>query len=174
MSTGAYIVNIEEFINGLGDKIHVEVNGDLNVDFTPTQTILEQYLPEIKALIEAILRGQVVEGSPKMKGEMLHLDNAGIRDIVLQTEKNIAISGITYWQSRFSSQDKYDLLILTNNGYITLLDGLYAKDFADHKTISPAIPVPAGCPVAVRVHHGGDYEMDVCVDFEYIELEEKK
>lgn len=171
MGINVNVINWEELSASLEDKINVEISGDVNVDFKPVQDVLERYLPEIKALIQAIVNGQVKEGRCRVKGESIHLKEAATINLMLNTEKSVAISGLTYWQSRFSSLDTYDLLILGENGYITLLEGLYPKDFAETKKISPAVPVPEGCTAVVRIHHGGDHEMDVCVDFEYVELE---
>lgn len=171
-SSGAYVVNWKDFAQSLEGNINVEINGDLNVDFKPVQDVLEKYLPEIKALIEAIANGQVKQGMCGIRGEHLSITQPGEWDISPNTNKSIALTGITYWQSKFSSLDTYDLLIVGGGGYITLFEGLHPKDFAETKKVSPAIPIPAGYSAVVRVHHGAETAVDICIDFEYVELEE--
>lgn len=171
MGLNTNVINWEELAELLADKINVEINGELNVDFGPIQSILEQYLPEIKALIEALSAGTIQQGVCRMKGEHLHVTGSGEQDVTLNTPKKIAVTGITYWQSKFSSLDTFDLLIAGAGGYIRMFEGMHVKDFMQYFSCSPPVPVPEGYSTVVRVHHGSGHDMDVCVDFEYIELE---
>lgn len=173
MGININVINWEELIGGLKDKIQVTVNGNINLG--TTNNILDKYLSQIIKILEELAAEKLQIGKPKVTGKTMRLTGAGDGTILFTHEDSILLTGISYRQDSFSSMDNFDLNItggdIGSTSDYSLLDSIYAKDIIIDKRFEPPVLMPAGFSAELVLHHGDNRVVNVYVDFEYLKLE---
>ena len=170
MSTGMLVLNWNELIEALQDKINIMIDGDISVDFSNLSSLFEKYFPDIIELLKAIMNNNKrPEGIQKAKG--LHQKVMGSSSYTLRytPREDVLMTGITYSQSLFTCDDTFDLKIVSPQGKeLLLMDGVYVKDGMQHKLFQCFLPIPQGYEIKLDIHNNSGNAKDVWVDFEYL------
>lgn len=171
MGTPSYVVNWEELIGQLEDKIEVTINGDFNFDLGPLEAILGQYFPDILELLRALVEQTKRTGIQRMQGVSKQVMASGDYRFILRPESDILLTGLTYAQSQYICDDTFDLVVASREGVeIPLFLGLSVKDSLQQKFFARFFPVPSGYEVVVILHAASGGK-DAWVDFEYLDLD---
>lgn len=172
MGIPVYVTNWKKLIDGMQDKIQVNINGDFNFDFGPIEDVLNQYFPDILEILKALAEQSKKTGMQQIKGQSEQIHSAGNHTFTFRPESDILLTGLTYAQSKYSCDETYDLIVTSPDGVsIKLFDKVPVKDTMQQKLLARFFPVPVGCTVKVVLHavEGGKTGW---VDFEYLNLEE--
>lgn len=170
MSLPSYILNWEELIGYLKDKINVIIDGELNFDFSNLEDILNKYFPDIIELLKALVDNtKKPSGVQKMKGYHKQVISNHAYEFIFMPSEDVLLTGITYAQSIYKCDDTFDLILLSDEGKgLTLFESLYVKDALQHKLFQLFCPIPEGYTIKLIMNNGSGITKDVWVDFEYI------
>ena len=165
MSLPSYVLNWDELINALKG-----MDGGLNLDFSSLTELLEKYFPDIIELLKALVDNtKKPSGTQKMKGYHKQVISNKAYTFLFTPEEDVMLTGITYAQSIYKCDDRFDLIVVNDSGEeLTLFDGLYVKDAMQHKLFQVFFPVPKGYEVKLVMHNQSARTKDVWVDFEYL------
>ena len=153
MGVPSYVVNWDELIGGLEDKIQVNINGDFNFDFGPIEDVLNQYFPDILEILKALAEQTKKTGEQRITGQEQRIYSAGDYTFTFRPESDIMLTGLTYGQSKYGCDESYDLIISGPDGAeIKLFDRVPVKDTLQQKLFARFFPVPAGYEVNVILH----------------------
>lgn len=170
MGIPSYVINWDELIGGLEDKIQVNINGDFNFDFSPIEEALNQYFPDILEILKAIAEQTKKTGEQRITGSSQQIYSAGEYTFTYRPESDILLTGLTYAQSRYGCDESYDLIVTSPDGVsIKLFDKAPVKDTLQQKLFARFFPVPEGYEVKV-ILHAMDGPKQGWVDFEYLNL----
>lgn len=172
MSTGITVLNWNELLAYLKDMIQIKIEGDFNLDFSEIEELLNQYFPDIIELLKALVDNtKKPDGIQKMKGYHKQVISNQVYEFVLSTDEDIMLTGITYAQSIYKCNDRFDLVVINDIGEeLKLFDSLYVKDAMQHKLFQVFFPVPKGYEVKLVMHNESAVVKDVWVDFEYLSV----
>ena len=142
------------------------LDGGVNLDLSS----LEKYFPDIIELLKALVDNtKKSSGTQKMKGYHKQVISNKAYTFLFTPEEDVMLTGITYAQSIYKCDDRFDLIVVNDSGEeLTLFDGLYVKDAMQHKLFQVFFPVPKGYEVKLVMHNQSARTKDVWVDFEYL------
>lgn len=165
MSLASYVLNWDELINALKG-----MDGGLNLDFSSLTELLEKYFPDIIELLKALVDNtKKPDGAQKMKGYYKQVISDKAYTFLFTPEEDVMLTGITYAQSIYKCDDRFDLIVVNDLGEeLKLFDGLYVKDAMQHKLFQVFFPIPKGYEVKLVMYNQSARTKDVWVDFEYL------
>lgn len=155
-----------------GNAILGSMDSTLNNIGTNTLNTIEELkkilgvLESCKILIEN-LNQNAKPGIQKIKGLSLSVPAvAGDYSMAFSPLKDILLTGITYSQSGWKSQDNWDL----KANEITLFESVFTKELGENKHLNKWLPVPIGSNIEIVLHNISGNSRTVWADIEYIEL----
>ena len=164
MSAPSYILNWEEFLEVIGDKLEINID---DIDLSD----LEDYLKGQLDLIVDLLR-QILDLLKNKGGQMVHSISNHIPAVVApykfttSFDKDVMITGVTYSQSAWKYQDSWDLVV---DGTV-LFEEVGTKEIGESKQMNVFYFVPAGKEVDIIFHNDSGNSRLVWFDIEYIDL----
>ena len=164
MSVPKYIINWEELLEILGDKIEIDIN---DIDLSDLEEYLDQQLGRIIDLLKQILDLLKDRGVQRVHSISYHIP-AVLADYKLPTtfDEDVLITGITYSQSAWKYQDSWSLEI---DGKV-LFDEVGTKEIGESKSMNVFYFVPVGKSVNIIFHNNSGNSRLVWFDIEYIGL----
>lgn len=170
----SYVVNFDEFIQGLQNDITINV-GQLELDPTNIEDIFDKYFPDIISLLRQIHENtKPLEGTQKAKGfrkSILTTDYG--HDFIFEVSSPVLLTGVSVSQSVFHQEDFWSLKIIKGDGAeITLFDSIYMKDTLNHKSFNVLFPVPSGYKVKIEYVNGSRTKKDFWADLEMVGVAE--
>lgn len=162
MSLPKYIVNLEEMLEYLKDKIVIEPNvdlGDLGLSIGNDLATIIDLLKKILAIIYD-------RGVQQIHGLRQHIPSVmGIYKLTKTFDFDIMLTGISYSQSGWKYQDSWDLEV---SG--TKLVDSFTKEIGEHKHFNVFYFIPAGTPINIYHHNDSGNSKLVWFDIEYLNL----
>lgn len=164
MSLPSYILNWEELLAILGDKLEIDIN---DIDLGD----LENYLGEQFGIIIGLLK-QILDLLKDKGVQRIHSISNHIPAVVVPFKftttfkEDVLITGITYSQSAWKYQDSWDLEVDGN----VLFEQVGTKEIGESKAMNVFYYVPAGKPINIIFHNDSGNSRLVWFDVEYIGL----
>jgi hypothetical protein len=164
MSLPSYIINWEELLAILGDKLQIDIN---DIDLGD----LENYLGEQFGIIIDLLK-QILDLLKDKGVQRIHSISNHIPAVVAPFKftttfkEDVLITGITYSQSAWKYQDSWDLEVDGN----VLFEEVGTKEIGESKVMNVFYYVPAGKPINIIFHNDSGNSRLVWFDVEYIGL----
>lgn len=151
------VINFDELISFLVDKLDIIVNGNFNIDNTPIIELLEKYLPQFKDLLEEICDNTApLVGTPKSKGFRV------VSNSVFTPAGNIVLSGVSFFMSKPTT---LDTITIRSMG-INILEDIYIKDILQDKKFKIVCPIAAGADIEIITNTSNV----ILVDIDYVEI----
>lgn len=162
MSLPKYIVNLEEMLEYLKDKIEINTNinaGDFGLSIGDNLATIIDLLKKILAIIYD-------RGVQQVHGLRQHIPSVvGLFKLTKTFEFDVMLTGISYSQSGWKYQDSWNLEV----GGTKLFDS-FTKEIGEHKHFNVFYFVPAGTPINIYHHNDSGNSKLVWFDIEYLNL----
>lgn len=174
-----YIINLDEFINLLGNDIANLIGSAAREKYPQINTNnLEALLEDLKELlpsekykglkysIDLIINNSTPDGVQKIEGKFID-----IPPLVKNTEevfifdKDIYITGLNVNQTGWKKNDSYDLIIKKR----CLLEDIFTKEVGEHKYLNTYFEVKANTPITFVLKNRSGNSRQAFVDLEYLE-----
>lgn len=130
----------------------------------------DELLPLLQeALSNVVIRSlKDVQGSQMVRGFSQHIPALQGEYIVLRwiLDTNIILTGVTFSQSAWKSEDYWELWIDGDR----LMETVYTKELGDQKHWEVLNPVNYNQEIMIVLHNNSGNSRDVWVDIEYIKL----
>lgn len=160
MSLPNYIVNLEEMLGYLEDKI------ELNVSVDGIGGSIGNEMATIIDLLKKILMLIYDRGVQQIYGLRQHIPSVvGVFKLTKTFDFDIMLTGISYSQSGWKYQDSWDLEV---DG--TKLFDSFTKEIGEHKHFNVFYFVPAGTPINIYHHNDSGNSKLIWFDIEYLNL----
>lgn len=160
MSLPSYIVNLEEMLEYLKDKI------ELNVNVEGIGGSIGNEMATIVDLLKKILMLIYDRGVQQIHGLRQHIPSVvGVFKLTKTFDFDIMLTGISYSQSGWKYQDSWDLEV----GGTKLFDS-FTKEIGEHKHFNVFYFIPAGTPINIYHHNDSGNSKIVWFDIEYLNL----
>ncbi|CAK7055564.1 hypothetical protein [Tissierella sp.] len=164
MSMPSYIINWEELLEILGDKLEIDIN---DIDLSDLENYLVEQFETIIDLLKQILELLKDKGVQRIHSISNHIP-AVVAPFKFTTtfEEDVLITGITYSQSAWKYQDSWNLEVDGN----LLFEEIGTKEIGESKAMNVFYYVPAGKPINIIFHNDSGNSRLVWFDIEYIDL----
>lgn len=175
MSLPVYVVNFDEFIDGLGDNIKINI-GTIQLDAKNFEELFDKYFPELISLLRLIYENtKPPEGTTKKKGfKKTFKTTESDHEFIFEVSSPIMLTGVSVAQNKITENDFWNLKIINSNkAEITLFDRIYTKDTLNHKNLNVYFPVPAGYTIKIEYCNVSHTNKTVWADLEMLGVEEQ-
>lgn len=164
MSLPSYILNWEELLAILGDKLEIDIN---DIDLGDLENYLGEQFEIIIDLLKQILDLLKDKGVQRIYSISNHIPAVVAPFKFTATfEEDVLITGITYSQSAWKYQDSWDLEVDGN----ILFEKVGTKEVGESKQNNIFYYVPAGKPINIIFHNDSGNSRLVWFDIEYVGL----
>lgn len=164
MSAPSYIINWEELLEILGDKLEIDIN---DIDLGDLEDYLYEQFGTIIDLLKQILELLKDKGVQRVHAIANHIP-AVVAPYKFTTtfDEDVLLTGVTYSQSAWKYQDNWDLVVDGN----VLFEEVGTKEIGESKQMNVFYFVPAGKEINIIFHNDSGNSRLVWFDIEYIGL----
>ena len=164
MSIPSYVLNWEELLDIIGDKLQVNIE---DIELGDLEDFLKANLDAIIELLNQILELLKNRGTQRVHSISNHIPAVvGVYKFTTTFDYDIFLTGITYSQSGWKYQDSWDLMVGEN----LLFDEVCTKELGEQKQFNVFYFVPAGTPIDILFHNDSGNSRLAWFDIEYIGL----
>ena len=164
MSIPSYVLNWEELLDIIGDKLQVNIE---DIELGDLEDFLKANLDAIIELLNQILELLKNRGTQRVHSISNHIPAVvGVYKFTTTFDYDIFLTGITYSQSGWKYQDSWDLMVGEN----LLFDEVCTKELGEQKQFNVFYFVPAGTPIDILFHNDSGNSRLIWFDIEYLGL----
>lgn len=164
MSAPSYVINWEELLEILGDKLEINI---ADIDLGDLEDYLKEQFEIVIDLLKQILEPMKDKGIQRIHSISNHIP-AVVAPYRFTTtfETDVLVTGVTYSQSAWKYQDNWDLVV---DG-VVLFEEVGTKEIGESKQMNVFYYVPAGKEIDIILHNDSGNSRLVWFDIEYIDL----
>lgn len=164
MSAPSYVINWEELLEILGDKLEINI---ADIDLGDLESYLKEQFEVVIDLLKQILELMKNKGIQRIHSISNHIP-AVVAPYRFTTtfETDVLVTGVTYSQSAWKYQDSWDLVV---DGTV-LFEEVGTKEIGESKQMNVFYYVSAGKEIDIILHNDSGNSRLVWFDLEYIDL----